>query len=255
MQICLPSRQQQDFLVNILDAFEKMIALNRRINDNLEQQAHAIFKSWFVDFEPFRYGEFVESELGMIPTGWTIERLDKVIELFDSKRIPLSGAERDKMAKIYPYYGAATLMDFVEDYIFDGVYLLLGEDGTVMDDEGYPILQYVWGKFWVNNHAHILQGTNGVSVEYLYILLKNTPIKGIVTGAVQPKINQANLKSLNIILPPEDVRSSFSNLLPPLFSQIRHNADEVQYLISLRDTLLPKLMSGELSVEEVESQV
>ena len=188
----------------------------------------------------------------MIPKGWAVERLENIIELFDSKRIPLSGAERDKMAKIYPYYGAASLMDYVEDYIFDGLYLLLGEDGTVMDDEGYPILQYVWGKFWVNNHAHILQGINGVSVEYLYILLKNTPIKGIVTGAVQPKINQANLKSLNMILPSREIRCSFSNLLTPLFSQIRHNADEIQYLASLRDTLLPKLMSGELSVEAAE---
>ena len=82
--------------------------------------------------------------------------------------------------KIYPYYGAASLMDLVDNYIFDGKYLLLGEDGTVVDDAGYPILQYVWGQFWVNNHAHILTGRLGYDVESLYMLFKQTPVKSIV---------------------------------------------------------------------------
>lgn len=71
--------------------------------------------------------------------------MDEIVEIHDSKRIPLSGTQRAKMKKrIYPYYGAASLMDYIDEYIFDGKYLLLGEDGTVVDDAGYPILQYVW---------------------------------------------------------------------------------------------------------------
>ena len=104
-----------------------------------------------------------------MPAGWRIGSVGEIIEIHDSKRVPLSGAERAKMEKkTYPYYGAAALMDYVDDYIFDGKYLLLGEDGTVVDNAGYPILQYVWGQFWVNNHAHILTGKLGFNVESLY---------------------------------------------------------------------------------------
>ena len=177
--------------------------------------------------------------------------LGDIIELFDFKRIPLSGNQRDKMEKIYPYYGAATLMDYVDNYLFDGIYLLLGEDGTVIDDLGFPTLQYVWGKFWVNNHAHILQARNGFTVESLYTLLKQTSVTSIVTGAVQPKINQANLKALAVSVPSEDEMREFNDLITPLFAQIRENSDENLRLAELRDALLPKLMSGELSVADL----
>ncbi len=171
-----------------------------------------------------------------------------IVELFDFKRVPLSGNQRDKMEKIYPYYGAATLMGYVDDYLFDGVYLLLGEDGTVIDDFGFPTLQYVWGKFWVNNHAHVLQGKNGFTVESLYTLLKHTSVTSIVTGAVQPKINQANLKALPVFIPPAHEMAVFNANIEPLFSQIRANHDESVRLTELRNVLLPKLISGELSV-------
>jgi type I restriction enzyme S subunit len=180
--------------------------------------------------------------------------LGDIIELFDFKRVPLSGNQRDKMEKIYPYYGAATLMDYVDDYLFDGIYLLLGEDGTVIDDLGFPTLQYIWGKFWVNNHAHILQGKNGFTVESLYTLLKQTSVTSIVTGAVQPKINQANLKALSIVVPSAEDMAEFNTLIEPLFAQIRVNRDENNHLTALRDTLLPRLMSGELSVADADAK-
>ena len=112
-------------------------------NHNLEAQAKAIY------INHFPYG--VDDNL---PEGWRKGKLGEIIELHDSKRIPLSGNERAKMEKIYPYYGAASLMDYVNNYLFDGIFLLLGEDGTVITEDGFPMLQYVWGKFWVNNHAH-----------------------------------------------------------------------------------------------------
>ena len=180
--------------------------------------------------------------------------LGDIIELFDFKRIPLSGNQRGSMEKIYPYYGAASLMDYVDDYLFDGVYLLLGEDGTVIDNLGFPVLQYVWGKFWVNNHAHILQGRNGFTVESIYTLLKQTTVTSIVTGAVQPKINQANLKALKIFIPCEKEVQEFNALIEPMFAQARNNSDECLRLTALRNSLLPRLMSGELSVSALGSK-
>ena len=187
-----------------------------------------------------------------LPNDWRIGTVGEIIEIHDSKRIPLSGAERMKMEKIYPYYGAASLMDYVDNYLFDGNYLLLGEDGTVVDDDGYPILQYVWGQFWVNNHAHILTGKLGYNVESLYMLFKQTPVRSIVTGAVQPKISQANLKSVQVVIAPEQTLKEYNTLVDPLFSLLRANEEECNALTVLRDSLLPKLMSGEIDVSAVQ---
>ena len=246
--ILLPPPCEQESIADTLSCLDDKIELNNSINKTLEEMAQAIFKSWFVDFEPFQDGEFEDSELGKIPKGWNVGVLDDIIELFDSKRIPLSSRKRETMKKLYPYYGAASLMDYVDNYIFDGIYVLLGEDGTVVDGNGYPILQYVWGKFWVNNHAHILKGKNGFNEDSIYMILKNTNVQGIVTGAVQLKINQANLKSIKVIIPTSDVISKLNNLLEPLFAQKRGVLDENQRLTQVRDALLPKLMSGEIRV-------
>ena len=189
---------------------------------------------------------------GSLPSGWHCGTVSEVIELHDSKRIPLSSRERADKAKIYPYYGATSVMDYVDEYLFDGIYLLLGEDGTVVDGNGFPILQYVEGKFWVNNHAHIITGKNGFSVEMLYLLFSLTKVQSIVTGAVQPKISQANLNKVQIIIPPNSELKELDTSIQPLFAQIRNLRAENDRLAALRDTLLSRLMSGELDVSEIE---
>lgn len=258
VKLPFPNKYEQKAIAKVLSDLDEKIEINNKINKKLEEMAQTIFKQWFVDFEfpnedgkPYKSsgGEMVESELGMIPREWEISELGEIIELFDSKRIPLSKNERQKREKIYPYYGAASLMDYVDDYIFDGVYILMGEDGTVVTNYGYPILQYVWGKFWVNNHAHVIKGKCSIPDEFIYILLKNTNVKTIVTGAVQPKINQQNLKSLKIVIPgDEKLLLKYENIVKNSFEQIRVLSEENKTLIKLRDTLLPKLMSGEIRV-------
>jgi len=242
LELSVPDLDEQRRIGDFLARIDEKIALNDRINDNLLAQAQTLYKQFFP------YG--VQDDL---PDGWRIGTVGEIIEIHDSKRIPLSGADRTKMEKkIYPYYGAASLMDFVDNYIFDGKYLLLGEDGTVVDDAGYPILQYVWGQFWVNNHAHILTGRLGYDVESLYMLFKQTPVKSIVTGAVQPKICQANLRSVQVVIPPEHNLREYNDLVEPLFSLFRANEEECKTFTALRDMLLPKLMSGEIDVSAVQ---
>ena len=221
------------------------LMITKQLNKNLDEQAKALFRAWFIDFDPFPTN-------GTMPSDWRIGTVGEIIELHDSKRIPLSGTQRAKMEKLYPYYGATSLMDYVDDYLYDGIYLLLGEDGTVVDDKGFPILQYIDGKFWVNNHAHILTGRLSFSVEELYLFFSLTNIKSIVTGAVQQKVSQSNLKSVPAIIPPENVLKDFDNLVQPLFSEIRSLRAENANLVILRDGLLPKLMSGELDVTDLD---
>lgn len=242
VEIALPDLNNQKRIAAVLSSLDDKIENNQKLNDNLLAQAQTLYKQFFP------YG--VQNDL---PDGWRIGTVGEIIEIHDSKRIPLSGADRSKMEKkIYPYYGAASLMDLVDNYIFDGKYLLLGEDGTVVDDAGYPILQYVWGQFWVNNHAHILTGRLGYDVESLYMLFKQTPVKSIVTGAVQPKISQANLRSVQVVIPPEHNLREYNDLVEPLFSLFRANEEECKTFTALRDTLLPKLMSGEIDVSAIQ---
>ena len=124
--------------------------------------------------------------------------LGKLAINYDKLRRPLSGMERANMKGKYPYYGAASIFDYINDYIFDGEYILLGEDGTVLNNDGSPILQRTNGKCWVNNHAHVLKNTDIIDFDYLYYVLKNTNFSSAVTGAVQPKISQANMNALRV---------------------------------------------------------
>lgn len=226
---------------DLLSKIDDKIALNNKINENLEQQAQLLYKQYF----PYSVND-------KLPDGWHVGAVGEIVEIHDAKRIPLSGAERAKMKKkTYPYYGAAALMDYVDDYIFDGKYLLLGEDGTVVDNAGYPILQYVWGQFWVNNHAHVLTGKLGFNVESLYMLFKHTQVKSIVTGAVQPKISQANLRSIPVVIPPENLLIEYNSQIEPMFALFRANDKASKTLTVLRDTLLPKLMNGEIDITNI----
>ena len=250
--IHLPSIEYQRRVSSIIKSLDDKIECNRRINDNLLQQAQALYKSWFIDFEPFNDGEFVVSELGMIPKGWKVGKLFDVAEVLDKYRKPLSGQERDLMDKIYPYYGATSCMDYVNDYLFDGIFTLIGEDGSVVKEDGLPYMQYVWGKLWVNNHAHILQGKNGFSTEMLHVMLSTTNIRHLVTGAVQAKLSQANMQKILVAIPSITILDEIRPKFDKLYQLIRKNEDESRRLSQLRDALLPRLMSGELKVNEIE---
>ena len=242
-EIKCPPREDQKRIAAVLSALDSKIECNKKINDNLLWQAQALYKDRFIDLKPFN---------GRMPPDWQLGTVSEIIELHDSKRIPLSSRERANLTKIYPYYGATSVMDYVDRYLFDGIYLLLGEDGTVVDDKGFPILQYVEGKFWVNNHAHIITGKNGFTVETLYLLFSLTNVRSIVTGAVQPKISQANLNNVSVVIPSKVELSTFNSIVQPIFSQIRNLRAESDRLTSTRDILLPRLMSGEIDAANIQ---
>ena len=250
-----PSLSGQRNIAFILSSLDDKIAANKKICENLEAQAQALFKHWFVDFAPFKDGKFVESELGLIPEGWRVGNIFDVASIFDKIRKPLSGKDREYMNKIYPYYGATSCMDYVDSYLFDGIYTLIGEDGSVAKENGLPYMQYVWGKFWVNNHAHILQGKNGFSTEMVHVFLSRYNIKHLVTGAVQAKLSQANMQKILLPIPPKDEINKLRPVIDCLYEKIRNCEDESSCLSTLRDTLLPKLMSGQIKVNEIEKSL
>ncbi|USH19779.1 restriction endonuclease subunit S [Staphylococcus pseudintermedius] len=258
LPILYPSIKNQKKIVDFIMTFEYKVQVNKKIIANLEELSQTLFKRWFVDFEfpdengnPYKSsgGDMVESELGVIPKDWSIQTLNDISESYNTKRKPLSKLEREKVASIYPYYGATKIIDYVDDYLFDGKFILVGEDGTVQTEEGHPFVQYVWGQFWVSNHAHILKGKN-LSDEVLMLILNNIDIQPYITGAVQPKISKKNLNSIKIVVGSKLIYGKFDQYINTYYKKIREVHDENKYLTQLRDTLLPKLMSGEIEIPD-----
>ena len=269
MQLPIPSIEKQKEIVNEYNTVENHIKLNEKMSQTLEDTAQTIYKHWFVDFEfpiskeyansigkPHLEGKPYKSSGGQmthntelnqeIPIGWKTGNLEEIITIHNSQRIPVSKIERDNMKKIYPYHGAASIIDFVENYIFDGLYILFGEDGTVITDFGTPVLQYVWGKFWVNNHAHVISSKSHYGIDSLYILLKNMQIGHIITGGVQSKINLSNLYKIQVIIQESQIINHLNSILYPIFIKKR-KAIEVNLLIQKTLNILLTKMAREVS--------
>lgn len=150
-------------------------------------------------------------------------RFHEVTINYDKKRVPLSGAQREKRQGKYRYYGAQGVIDHIDDFIFDGTYLLIAEDGENLKSKKQNIAQIVEGQFWVNNHAHIVQGNELCDTRYLCYLLNSMDLSGYVTGSAQPKLSQANLNAITLHLPPIFIQKKIVDYLYMLDKKIEIN--------------------------------
>ena len=246
--------QTQHKIATILSTYDDLIENNTHRIKILEDMVQTLYQEWFVHyrFPGHENVSMVESELGPIPQDWKVKKFGEVSLNFDRLRKPLSGQVRSTMQGVYPYYGAAKILDYINDYIFDGRYLLIGEDGSVITKDGKPVLQLVTGKFWVNNHTHVIQGKSPISTNFLYLFMSNLPILNYITGAAQPKINQENLNRIPIISPPETLLKRFDQMIVSNFENITALNLKNANLRQTRDLLLPKLISGEIDVSELD---
>ena len=239
VELDIPDIKLQNKIVEILDGISIKIEVNNQTNDNLFELGDTLYKEYY-----FQY-------INNLPEGYEIKSLKEVAENFDSKRKPLSSRERKLHKGIYPYYGATSIIDHVDNYIFDDIYVLMGEDGTVKTSKGNPVLQYIWGKNWINNHAHVLKGTK-ISTEHLYFALRNVNVEPLITGAVQPKINQENMNKISFVIGTNEVNTKFENIIGNIMKKSKQLIEENKILEQLRDTLLPKLMNGEIDLDKIE---
>lgn len=269
LKISLGTIDNQRAIGYLLGVLDDKIDLNRRMNETLEEIARATFKDWFVDFGPTRAKmegrpAYLAPEIWSLfpdrlddegkPEGWLHEPLGEHVINYDSKRIPVSGAERAKRRGKYPYHGATSVMDFIDDYLFEGIYLLVGEDGSVVKNDGLAYTQYVSGQIWVNNHAHVLQGKDPVSTEQALLYFQHESVLPYVTGAVQLKLSQGRMNSMPFLYSGEAICRAFADLVSPVYGQLRCNTKESLLLSETRDLLLPKLMSGEITIKEAEKK-
>ena len=149
--------------------------------------------------------------------------LGEISNNFDNVRVPLSVTEREKLVKKYRYYGAQGVIDYVDDYLFDGEYILVAEDGENLKSQKNNICNFVTGKFWVNNHAHILNAANGHDTKYLYYKLSLVNFKNYVTGSAQPKLTKDNLNSIVLHIHKDIEQQKIAAVLSALDAKIACN--------------------------------
>lgn len=160
-------------------------------------------------------------------------KLGQAVDILDYKRIPVSSAERANREKVYPYYGAQGVVDYIDDYIFDGEYVLVAEDGNNLKTLSEPIVTWATGRFWVNNHAHIIGGNGTADIRYVYYYLMASDLRGLITGSAQPKLNQENLASFELELPGREAQVKIAEVLRSIDDKIALNK---KIMTELEDT-------------------
>ena len=154
---------------------------------------------------------------------WETYKFHEVTLNLDKKRIPLAGSQRTYRQGKYPYYGAQGIIDYIDDYIFDGTYLLIAEDGENLRSKKQSIATLAKGRFWVNNHAHIICNSQRTDIIFLYYLINSMDLSGYITGSAQPKLSQANLNNIALVLPPLPEQRAIAATLSSLDDKIELN--------------------------------
>ena len=273
VNVILPQLCVQRRVAALLSSLDSKIELNRRINHNLEQQAQALFKSWFVDFEPFLSKEFSKSDslFGDIPVGWSIvsikdlpiyitdyvangsfASLKENVRLYDKPNYAHFIRNTDLKAESYKIYVDKHSYEFLSKSVLEGGEIIISNVGDVGSVFLCPKLQK---PMTLGNNIILLRPKNKYSMFYLYMLFKGNVgqhlIDGITGGSAQRKFNKTDFKSIKIMMPPVDILIKFDRIIKPIFSKIEKNSEEISRLELVRDTLLPKLMSGEVEINKI----
>ena len=192
--------------------------------------------------------EFKDSPLGRIPVEWEVQRLEQSVEFWDGKRIPLKQEDRDRMQGDYPYYGASGIIDYINKYLFDDDLILIGEDGENVVSRNLPLAFRVRGKIWVNNHAHVLKPKEGYDINFLTERLEFYDYTLLISGSAQPKLNQRNLRLLELPMPPELEQARVGAILSTQEEWCRWHDDRLLKLQRIKTGLMQDLLTGKVSV-------
>ena len=262
--ISLPSLKTQKSISCILQSLDDKIEVNRRINDNLEQQAQALFKSWFVDFEPFKDGEFVESELGMIPKGWRVGTLSELGEIVGGSTPSKAKAHyytKNGIAWLTPKDLSVSNCKFTakgENDItqegYDSCSAKIMPKGSVLFSSRAPIGYITIAKNDIctnQGFKSVVPKLAGTAFIYYFLKFSTSEIENKATGSTFKEASGSLMKSLPAIVPTTIVLHNFEELMKPIFKKQEILEDESRRLASLRDTLLPRLMSGELKINDI----
>ena len=247
----LPLFPEQQKIASILSNINNLIESTRQVIENskslktgLMQKlltrgiSHTKFKK-----VPWLFGKEIE-----IPEEWEVKELETLVDILDSKRIPLEVSERKKRIGKYPYYGASGIIDYVNDYIFDERILCLSEDGENLKSRVLPIAFTVEEKCWVNNHAHVLKMKKNVEHYFIEKVLNHISLLKYVASTAIPKLNQRDMCTIPILLPPLPEQQKIASILSNIDAQIDSQTQYKDKLERLKKSLMQKLLTGEVRV-------
>lgn len=271
IQISYPKNiSDQRRIASILSSLDRKIELNNKINADLEEMAQAIFKNWFVDFEPFKDGKFVDSELGMIPEGWKVGKITDIgclitdyvsngsfaslkqnVHLYETKEYAQFIRNTDLKTKTFSVYVDKHSYDFLSKSTLYGNEIIISNVGDVGSVHLCPKLDI---PMTLGNNIIMLRPNEKEYNYFLYLWFKYFSgqglIQGIKGGSAQPKFNKTDFKNLPLLIPSFEIIEKSYWIFESMFSILSSNVKESSRLSTLRDTLLPRLMSGELEVPE-----
>ena len=235
LEFSLPGLEEQKQIADTLSALDDKIALNNRINHNLEEQAQALYKSWFVDFEPFKGGKFVDSEIGMIPEGWHVGTLSELLEVRYGKD---HKALKDGNT---PVFGSGGLMRYAERALYNGESVLIPRKGTLNN------VMYFNGSFWtVDTMFYTVERSSNV-IKYCHLFLLTQDLASMNAGSAVPSMTTDILNNLPLLIPSSQVLEAFNRVLSSIYEARSQREEESNFLSQSRDTILPQLMSGALT--------
>ena len=259
----VPNMDIQNIIMDILHSLDDKIELNRRINENLEQQAQALFKSWFVDFEPFKDGEFVESELGRIPKGWRVGMLDELCSFISRGLTPKYDESSEELIlgqtcvrnNIVTLNNARRHRPKTKNDKWVQQWDVLINSTGVGSLGRVGIVYFSKENVAIDSHITVVRTSSPVYRHYVgrNLLSRQLEIENMAVGSTgQTELPRDRVKTMPIIIPSHDALDKFNAIIEPMAISMYSNIMESRRLATLRDTLLPKLMSGELKVNEVE---
>lgn len=263
--ILLPKFEKQKRIVDILSSLDDKIELNRRINENLEQQAQALFKSWFIDFEPFKEGKFVDSELGMIPEGWKVVHAYEIFNINIGKTPPrkesiwFSNSENAniKWVSISDMGNCGMFIGDSKEYLTQDAIkrfnIIIVPKYTILLSFKLTIGRVAIAKKELTTNEAIARFYLPYPHfrEFVYLTLKNYDYSKLgSTSSIATAVNSKIIKDMKLLLPANEDIENFSTIAKPLFDLIESYSSEIERLSQLRDTLLPRLMSGELEIKD-----
>ncbi len=242
IMVSLPSQKAQKNIVSILSSLDRKIELNNKINADLEEMAQAIFKNWFVDFEPFKDGKFVDSELGMIPEGWKVGTLGELCNFKRGKNLLTKNAIDE---------GVPVVAGGLEPSCYHNVANTGAPVITVSGsgaNAGFMRMYHV--PVWASDCSFIDISCENFYFVYCFLKVNSKLLKHAQTGAVQPHVKPSDIHDFELVIPDKESIYEFQDKVKPFFDKIAAIQKENSRLSLLRDTLLPRLMSGELEVPE-----
>lgn len=234
IEIPVPPLPVQRQIVAMLEQAEAL----KRQRQEADALTEALLQSVF--YEMF-------GDPGRNEKGWPVKKFGDITINFDEKRIPIKKSEREITNRLYPYYGASGIIDYVDDFIFDGDFLLIGEDGANLLARSTPIAFRASGKIWVNNHAHILQSGKETCDVYLEFFINSIDLEKYVTGSAQPKLTQKSLNGIEVPLPPLALQQQFARVVEEVERVRQHQAESGKEIGELCEGLIQRAFSGELS--------